>query len=207
MIFAIAAALTVAAQEKPKSEAQEKTESPRAEKTGVVANALPTVDDIIEKQIKAIGGKEAIEKITSRSMNGSINIETLGVSDAPVEIIAKASNKYATKISITGIGEVTQVFDGSKGWSSDPMGGLRELSGVELAQMKRDADFLLGTQLQKELRQDGSQGQGEVRFLRSLRDRSHSSRRKPGKALFRRQDKLARSPRLGVRNPGRENLK
>jgi hypothetical protein len=138
LAFAMVAAITSAAQDKPK------TDSPEPAKTGQTAakaEALPTIDEILEKYVKAVGGKEAIEKITSRSMKGSFNLESLGVSDAPVEMLSKAPNKSAMKIDVSGFGVVTRVFDGSTGWSSDPMSGLRELTGVELAQLKRSADF------------------------------------------------------------------
>jgi len=143
LAFAMVAAFTSAAQEKPKTDVQGKPETPKAEgpKTDAKPVALPTVDDILEKNVKAVGGKEAIEKITSRSMKGSFNLEAFGVADAPVEMFAKAPNKTAMKIDVAGFGVVNRVYDGATGWSSDPMSGLRELSGVELAQMKRGADF------------------------------------------------------------------
>jgi hypothetical protein len=138
LAFAMIASITSAAQDKPKTDTPEpaKTEKPAAK-----AEALPTVDNILEKYITAVGGKEAIEKITSRSIKGSFNLESLGVSDAPIELLAKAPNKSAMKIDVAGFGVVNRVFNGSTGWSSDPMSGLRELSGVELAQMKRSSDF------------------------------------------------------------------
>jgi zinc protease len=143
LAFAMSAALTSAAQDKPKTDATGKTETPKAEapKTDAKAAALPAVDEIIDKHIKAVGGKEALEKITSRSMKGSFDLETFGVTGAPVEIFAKAPNKNSMKIDIPGFGVVNRVFDGANGWSSDPMLGLRELSGVELAQMKREVEF------------------------------------------------------------------
>jgi len=143
LAFAMLAALTLAAQEKPKSDAPGKSETPKAEapKADSKPAPLPSADDILGKNINAIGGKEALEKITSRSMKGSFNLEAFGVADAPVEMVAKAPNKAATKIDITGFGVVNRVFDGSTGWASDPMSGLRELSGLELSQMKRGSDF------------------------------------------------------------------
>jgi zinc protease len=140
LAFAMFAALTSAAQEKPKTDVQAKPEAAKTEKADDKA-ALPTVDELLDKYVKAIGGKEAIEKVTSRSMKGSFNLEAFGVADAPVEMFAKAPNKRAMKIDIPGFGVVNQVFNGSTAWSSDPMSGLRELSGSELAQTKRDADF------------------------------------------------------------------
>jgi zinc protease len=143
MAFAMFAAFTSAAQEKPKADAPGKAETPKAAepKTDAKAAALPTVDDIFANHIKAVGGKEAIEKITSRSMKGSFEVEAYGVTGAPVEIFAKAPNKSAMKIDISGFGVVNQVFDGATGWDSNPMTGLRELSGAELARMKRGSDF------------------------------------------------------------------
>src|SRR5262249_14206481 len=79
------------------------------------------------------------EKITSRSVKGSFEIEAMGMSGA-LEMTAKAPNKNAMKIDIPGFGVVNSIFDGAKGWSSDPMQGLRELSGPELSAIKRRSD-------------------------------------------------------------------
>jgi len=143
LAFALIAALTSAAQEKTKSDAQAKPEGPKSEapKTDVKDAALPTVDAILDKHVKAVGGKEAIEKITSRSIKASFDLEAFGVTGAPVEMFAKAPNKNSAKIDIPGFGAVNRVFNGATGWHSDPTSGLRELSGVELAQMKRESDF------------------------------------------------------------------
>jgi len=153
LAFAMLAGFTSAAQEKPKTDAQEKpkAEAPKADaaKADAKPSALPTVDDVLDKYVKAIGGKEAIEKVKSRSMKGSFDIEAMGVS-APVEIFAKAPNKNALKIDIPNMGVVNRIFDGATGWESNPMSGLRELSGVELAQMKRSSDFYANINLKKQ---------------------------------------------------------
>jgi len=143
LAFAVSAALTSAAQDKPKTDTTGKTEMPKAEapKADAKDAALPTVDAVLDKHIKAVGGKEAIEKITSRSMKGSFDLEAFGVTGAPVEMFAKAPNKSSMKIDIPGFGVVNQVYDGATAWDSNPMTGLRELSGVELAQKKRGSDF------------------------------------------------------------------
>jgi zinc protease len=151
LAFAMSAALTSTAQDKSKPEAQGKPDAPKSEapKTDAKDAALPTVDAILDKNVKAVGGKEAIEKITSRSIKGSFEIEALGVTGAPVEIFAKAPNKSSTKIDIPGFGVVNRVFDGAMGWDSNPMTGLRELSGIELAQFKRGSDFYQELNLKK----------------------------------------------------------
>jgi hypothetical protein len=141
LALAMFAAITSAAQDKPKNDAPGKPDTAKTEKPDEKATPLPTVDSILENYIKAVGGKEAIEKIKSRSMKGSFNLEAFGVADAPIEMFSKAPNKTAMKIDIPGFGVINQVFNGSTGWASDPMSGLRELSGRELSQTKREADF------------------------------------------------------------------
>jgi hypothetical protein len=130
LAFAMLAAFTSVAQEKPK------TDGPKADasKTDAKATALPTVDNILDNYVKALGGKEALEKITSRSVKGTFDIEAMSIS-APIEMYAKAPNKTAMKIDVPNLGVVNRVFDGATGWDSSPMTGLRELSGLELAQI------------------------------------------------------------------------
>ena len=102
--------------------------------------ALPTIDEILDKQVKAIGGKEALEKLSSRLAKGTMELEGMGLS-GPIELYTKAPNKSAMFIELQGVGKIIEVFDGEKSYALDPMGGLREKSGAELAAAKRNADF------------------------------------------------------------------
>jgi hypothetical protein len=144
LAFAIIASLTSAAQDKPKTEAP-KAEAP---KTEAKAAALPSTDEILANYVKALGGKEAIEKQSSRSVKGTFEIEAAGLS-GDVETHHKAPNKYASLFAISGVGGGGQVYDGAKGWDSNPMTGLRELAGEELATLKREADFYQPLNLRK----------------------------------------------------------
>ncbi|MDX2041290.1 MAG: hypothetical protein SF097_08575 [Acidobacteriota bacterium] len=131
LVFALMATLSVAAQEK-------KADAPKAD--AKPAAALPSADEILDKFVKASGGKEAIQKLTSRTSKGTFEIESMGISGG-FQSFAKAPNKTATVIEIPGFGTVQQVFDGTKAWDSNPQTGLRELAGAELAAQKRDGDF------------------------------------------------------------------
>lgn len=104
------------------------------------AAKLPTVDQVLDKYVQAIGGKAAIEKQTSRTAKGTFELPAFGASGT-AEVYAKAPNKTATTINIAGFGVVQEVFDGKTGWSSDPQGGLREKAGAELASTKLDSEF------------------------------------------------------------------
>ncbi len=125
----------VVAQDKPKADAPKADAKPAA-----AATATPPVDEIIDKYVTASGGKEAIEKIKSRAVKGSFDIEAMGIT-GPFETYAKAPNKNAVITQVPNMGNFVNVFDGTKGWDSNPMSGLRELSGAELAATKRGADF------------------------------------------------------------------
>lgn len=131
LAFSILATFTSVAQDKPKSDAP---------KPDAKAVALPSVDEILDKYVKALGGKEAIEKLTSRTAKGTFEIEAMNLT-GDMETYNKAPNKFANLFTIPGVGGGGQVYDGSKGWDSNPMTGLRELSGEELAVVKREADF------------------------------------------------------------------
>ena len=112
--------------------------------TGALTRAqtapLPTIDQILDKYIAGAGGRAAIEKITSVSGKGTIDIPDVGVSGT-VELIQKAPDKALTIVDLTGVGQQREGFDGTTGWSDDPQNGLRQKSGVELAEAKRAATF------------------------------------------------------------------
>lgn len=101
--------------------------------------ATPTVEQIVAKFEKAIGGKAAWEKVTSRVSKGTIEVPSAGLTGS-VERYEEAPNKAVTLASLAG-GEYRQGFDGKSGWSSDPQFGLRDLSGDELADARLEAEF------------------------------------------------------------------
>jgi outer membrane lipoprotein-sorting protein len=101
---------------------------------------MPTVDQILDKYVQALGGKAAMEKITSRASKGTFEIAAFGASGS-AEIWEKAPNKSALKLDIPGFGLVLEGFNGTVAWAQDPQSGLREKSGAELAATKLDADF------------------------------------------------------------------
>jgi hypothetical protein len=102
--------------------------------------AMPTADQLIDKMIQAQGGKAAFEKVNTRTAKGTFEIPAMGAS-GPIQIFGKAPNKNLVVIDIPGYGTVTQCFDGAGAWADDPSSGFRQLSGSELAEAKRDAEF------------------------------------------------------------------
>ncbi len=52
--------------------------------------AAVTADQIVDKYVSALGGADAIKKVTSRVMKGTI---LAGGSESPIELFTKAPNK------------------------------------------------------------------------------------------------------------------
>ena len=103
-------------------------------------DATPTVDQILDKYVQAIGGKAAVEKQTSLTAKGSFEIPAMGMG-GNAEVYAKAPNKVLIIVDVSGVGLFQQGFNGTVGWASDPTQGLREKSGAELASTKIEAEF------------------------------------------------------------------
>lgn len=96
-----------------------------------------SVDELIGKHIAAMGGREALEKVTSLVMTGTFELPAMGASGS-ITIYQKAPNKRLAVISIDGFGEIFQGFDGERGFSVSPMGSI-DMTGQMLEDAKRDA--------------------------------------------------------------------
>jgi photosynthetic reaction center cytochrome c subunit len=109
------------------------------------AAPAPTVDQIIGKYVAALGGADAIRKVTSRIMKGSI---VAGGSQTPVEIVTKAPNKRIT-ITHSANGDSFTAFDGSMGWMGTSGRPMREMSAAESGAFALDAEFYLALRLKE----------------------------------------------------------
>jgi len=78
---------------------------------------------------------------------GTIDVAALNLSGT-VLIQKKAPNKMHSAVIINGAA-FQQGYDGITGWTDDPKDGLRDRAGAELAETKRDADFLEAFDLRK----------------------------------------------------------
>jgi hypothetical protein len=102
------------------------------------AEPLPTVDQVLDKYVQAMGGRAAIEKLKSRVMKGS-QITADGTA-IPVETYQAAPDKVVSILTTPKQGVMMSGYNGHIGWVKNQR-GQRELSGAQLADMKRGADF------------------------------------------------------------------
>src|SRR5207248_631629 len=101
------------------------------------AENLPTADQVLDKYMQAIGGRAAYEKLKTRVMKGS-QIVADGTT-IPLEIYQVAPDKMAS-ILTSKQGVFMSGYNGTVGWAKSPR-AQRQLSGGQLASMKRAADF------------------------------------------------------------------
>lgn len=117
--------------------------------TKLLAQQNPTVDQVLDTYVKALGGKEALEKITSRTSKGVYKIPSTGV-NVSLEVYAKAPNSIMLKINISKSESIQRVFNGTQqeAWARDiNLDEVRPITGSELSLLKTKADFYWATKL------------------------------------------------------------
>jgi hypothetical protein len=102
--------------------------------------AAPTPDEVINKWIEASGGRAALEKITTRTATGSIEITAMGLS-TDLTYVAKTPNKRLSEVTVPGFGKVREGCNGEIAWSDNPGVGVSNKSGKDLARARREAVF------------------------------------------------------------------
>ena len=109
----------------------------------------PTVDQILDKYVRALGGRDVYVKLTTRVAKGTIEIKAGNITIVgSYKDYAEAPNKRVKFIRMdlsNGTGYDTSYgFNGTTGWETDlDSGGVRSrtLSGAKLAAAIREADF------------------------------------------------------------------
>jgi zinc protease len=114
---------------------------PKAAPAAGASASIPTLtaDQILDNYINAIGGREAWKKLTTRISTGTIDVPAMNLSGL-VTVREKAPNRSIFTVNFNGA-VFQQGYDGTVAWSADPQNGLREQTGDELAETKRDSDF------------------------------------------------------------------
>jgi photosynthetic reaction center cytochrome c subunit len=106
----------------------------------------PAVDEIADKYVAALGGADAIRKVTSRAMTGKI---LAGGNETPIDVITKAPNKRISITHMANGGESITAFDGTSGWLANTGRPAREMSGPESGAASLDAEFYLALRLKE----------------------------------------------------------
>ncbi len=99
------------------------------------AKALEIMDAFVAK----IGGKELIESIESTKVSATMSVPMAGM-NAKMTIMNKAPGKMMMVMEMPGFGKQETGYDGTHGWSSDPLQGPRLMSEEEVDAIEEQAD-------------------------------------------------------------------
>ena len=109
-----------------------------AQQPAAAAATLPAAATLIAKYSAAIGAPAMI-KAPQITTKGALTMPAAGLT-AAFEMVQVAPNKMQMMTTIPGVGAIQVGFDGTTGWSVDPMQGPRLLAGKELDEIREQAD-------------------------------------------------------------------
>ena len=96
------------------------------------AAKLPSGREVVDRYVEAIGGKAAVTKHTSTKVEGTFSVPAQGL-NGTLEVLSAAPDRFLLRVTLPGVGEIANGFDGTVGWLMDPMMGPMLLQGEALA--------------------------------------------------------------------------
>ena len=102
-------------------------------------SSLPSVEDVLAKYVLALGGAEAMKKINSHVVTGTVDIGGVSRGNS-FETHAQAPDKALTVIRAHPVGTIELGYNGKSGWHTNGK-AVTWLKGVELAVVQREADY------------------------------------------------------------------
>jgi len=141
-----------------------------AEKNEQAAPKLPTVNQVLEKYLAALGGAAAIRNLNTRVETGTA---TIGSHHVAVEIFAKAPDQRISVVHMPE-GDSVTAFDGQSGWLAVPGRPLRDMGSGDVEAARLDADLHFPVRIQEifpELHLDADKiGDREVYRITGVRE-------------------------------------
>ncbi len=112
--------------------------------------AQPTVDQVLDKYIQAVGGAQAVAKLTSIVAKGTYGGFDTDFAKVPVDVYAKPGLR--TQVVHTLAGDNTTTYTGTEGWVAavDKPIPLMPLTGGGLLGAKLDADLAFPARIKQE---------------------------------------------------------
>ena len=107
----------------------------------------PAADAVIDKYLAAMGGRDALSKLTSRRATGTVSFTVQGNDlQGTYELSTKAPNKVRVliKLDLSSLGApepmtIDQRFDGTSAMTMNSMQGNTTIAGSQLEHMKNNA--------------------------------------------------------------------
>jgi photosynthetic reaction center cytochrome c subunit len=124
-----------------------------AEEPPAAAPSLPAVDQVLAKYVQALGGEQALRKVTSRLITATWELPTGPGGNTPVaaqlERYEKAPN-LVVSVNRTAKFTTAQGFDGTTAWLQDAMGAVTDAPAIDQGHLRRNADLYQSLDLKQQ---------------------------------------------------------
>ena len=119
-----------------------------ASQAPATSEKLPSAREVLDRHVKAVGGREALMSKSSAHATGTVEVAGAGLKGT-LELFQAKPNSVLMRISLPGVGDIQEGFNGTVGWTISPMTGPLILQGKQLEEKKLDADFYAEVQPEK----------------------------------------------------------
>lgn len=122
---------------------------PEAAASSAAASSLPSVEQVLDRYVKALGGQEALSRVKTRIIKRAPLSGTSSESSVD-ELLQKAPAKVAILQQSPGY-TLWAGFDGTKAWAQDSLKSYwGVLSGSQLHSLMREAELYPGSRLRSD---------------------------------------------------------
>ncbi|HET7218748.1 MAG TPA: hypothetical protein VFJ02_11910 [Vicinamibacterales bacterium] len=115
-------------------------QAPKPAASATARQTLPAAREIIDRHIRAMGGRDAILAQTSTHVVGTVSMPAAGL-NGKMETFHAKPNRFLQRMTLPGIGDIEEGFDGKVGWTTSPLTGPLIFEGRQLEERAFDADF------------------------------------------------------------------
>ncbi len=102
--------------------------------------SLPDADALIDRYVKAIGGRERVLAAGASHIVGTFSMPAMGM-QGRMEVYAAPPNRVRVRMEMPGMGTIENGFDGNVAWAVGPTGP-RVIEGPELEAASEEANVL-----------------------------------------------------------------
>jgi photosynthetic reaction center cytochrome c subunit len=132
------------------------------------AASLPKPEDILARYVTALGGEQALRKVTSRVITSTTELAPNVRGAGPVVYVQetqyfKAPNLYAATFQPFNGPQTAKGFDGTDAWTQNARGIVTQAAGTDLSRAKRNADLYESINLKQEYTRLNLRGNEKVR--------------------------------------------
>lgn len=106
----------------------------------VLLAQVPTVDQVLQRFVSALGGEKELERIHTMTFRGTIELPDLKANGTTAEYF-KEPDHFAAVTDLGSHGTTKLVYDGHDCWQEDPKNGITPVRGDDLTDMQRRANI------------------------------------------------------------------